>query len=71
MTKYDMNCSTILSLSILVVMISALSGCNFQQGVKDTGDAIGGAVDNLGNSSREIAKDVGDAGNEAVDKVKN
>ena len=55
-------------LSIVVFMLSVLTACNLQEGIKDTGDGIQGAVDNL--KLKEAAKGIADVSNEAVDNMK-
>jgi len=51
----------------IIALLFIISGC---ETVNETGRSIETAVDNLGENSKRAAKDVGDAGNEFIEKAK-
>ena len=52
---------------LIMMMLFVIGGC---ETLNEAGQSIGTAVDNLGENSKRAAKDVGDAGNEFVEKAK-
>ena len=51
----------------IIALLFIISGC---ETVNEAGRSIETAVDNLGDNSKRAAKDVGDAGNEFIEKAK-
>ena len=52
---------------LVSLMLFIIVGC---ETVNEAGQSIETAVDNLGDNSKRAAKDIGDAGNDFVEKAK-
>ncbi len=56
--------------TVLFLMLSVLSACNFKQGLKETGDGVQDGVQNVGEALKELPADVSKASNKVEDDVK-
>ena len=52
---------------LISMMLIVIAGC---ETINEAGQSIETAVDNLGDNSKRAAKDIGDAGNDFVEKAK-
>ena len=52
---------------LISMMLIVIAGC---ETINEAGQSIATAVDNLGDNSKRAAKDIGDAGNDFVEKAK-
>lgn len=47
----------------IVLFVFMLTACNFKEGVKETGDAVGEGVENIVEGVKQVPKAIGDASN--------
>ena len=59
-----------MKLIITLVMMTALSACNFKENLKEVGDDVQAGAQNLGQALKELPADISEASNKAEADIK-